>query len=158
MLQYQTMLFSGPVIPFVPPHLPDDIDIINFNGGGVPGPQGPTGPQGIQGPTGPQGIQGPTGTTGNLTTTSTGSSYQATTEDCYIGVHSKEPTIITLPPDAKSGQLIIVKLEMGSPIGNRKVTIIPPGMSLIDGDSTVTLQNPWEVVRLLYHNKNWFKI
>ena len=47
---------------------------------------------------------------------------------------------------------------MGSPIGNRKVTIIPPIGTTIDGLSSIVLQNPYETVTVLFHKGNWFKI
>lgn len=130
---------------------------------GPPGAQGEPGTPGIQGEPGaqgPQGIQGEPGPPGTtiLPTVNTGSSYQATVKDCYIGVNSKEATTITLPSNAQPGQYFIVKLEMGSPIGNRKVTIIPPGTTTINGQNFLVLQNPWESVTIIYHNNNWFII
>jgi hypothetical protein len=47
---------------------------------------------------------------------------------------------------------------MGSPIGNRKVTIVPSGSAKIDGQSAVILQNPYEYITVLYHKGNWHKI
>lgn len=148
---------------------------------GPTGPAGPQGPQGIQGPPGtsgeagpqglpgepgaqgPQGIQGepgipgPPGTT-ILPTVGTGSSYHATKEDCYIGVNSKEPTTIYLPSEVEDGKYYIIKLEMKPPIGNRKVTVIPPGITTINGENFITLQNPYESVTVVYHKDNWFSI
>jgi len=181
-MQYQTIMpFGWPMVPFVPQKL-DDIDIINYSSTGSSGPTGPAGPQGEPGPTGPtgpagpqgeqgeqgeQGIQGEPGPQGeqgppgpstglDLPTVTTGSSYAAKLTDCYIGVQSKEATTITLPADAENGKFYIIKLEIGAPIGNRKVTIIPPGSTKINGENFLVLQNPYESIQLIYHNNNWF--
>lgn len=168
-----------PVVPVFLPSLGTDNDLfINYSGTSQPGPQGPVGPSGPPGPQGDQGIQGvpgepgltgppgvpgepgpqgPAGTT-ILPTVQTGSNYSATAEDCYIGVKSKEPTTIYLPNNVEDGQYYIIKLEMGAPIGNRKVTIISPGTSLIDGENFLTLQNPYESVTIIYHKEHWYTI
>lgn len=169
MTQFQSLPFGWPSIGYVPFFLPDDIDIINYSAttatAGPPGPVGPQGPQGEPGqsgldgepgPPGPPGPSGPTAT--DYPTVSTGSDYQVTIEDCYIGINSKEPTVLRLPADPEDGKFYIIKLEMGSPIGNRKVTIVPPGTALIDGKATVVLQNPYETVTVIYHLGNWFII
>lgn len=166
--------------PFVPVFLPvrDDDLFINYSGTtqpGIPGPPGPAGPPGPSGPQGEQGIQGEQGANGKdgvqgepgpqgppgttiYPTISVGSSYQILAEDCYIGVSSKEPTILKLPEDPKQGKFYVIKLEMGSPIGNRKVTLVPPGSCTIDGKTVITLQNPYETITVLYNKENWFTI
>jgi len=173
--------FVPPITPYqyIPVFIPNDNDLfINYQGtsqSGPPGPAGPTGPAGPQGEQGPQGVpgepgaqgpqgvpgepgaQGPPGTT-IYPTVSTGSNYNATLDDCYIGVNSKEPTTINLPSNPEDGKFYVIKLEMGSPIGNRKVTIIPPIGTTIDGLSSIVLQNPYETVTVLFHKGNWFKI
>lgn len=176
------------MFPFVPPitsyqyipvFVPSDNDLfINYSGtpqpgppgaigpAGPPGPPGASGPQGVQGepgPAGPPGVQGEPGAQGPPGTTvyptvSTGSNYTALTSDCYIGVASKEPTTIMLPTVPEDGKFYVIKLEMGAPIGNRKVTVVPPGTSTIDGNAVLVLQNPWETVTVLYHKGNWFTI
>lgn len=175
-----------PFVPiFIPPA--DNDLFINYSGTGQPGPQGPVGPagpegpqgeQGVQGvpgvdgapgvqgepgPKGPQGVQGVPGAPGPAGTTiyptvSTGSSYDIKLEDCYIGINSKEPTILKLPESPEAGKFYVIKLEMGSPIGNKKVTLVPPGSATIDGKTVLTLQNPYETVTVLYHKDNWFVI
>ena len=170
MQQYISPPFGWPIVTYLPP-LPDDIDIINYSApAGIPGPQGPQGEPGVAGPQGepgppgepgPQGPQGepgspgPAGTFGLLPTTNTGSSYRVKLTDCYIGVQSRDPTTITLPSAPPNGFLLIVKVEMGAPIGNRKVTIVPGNSSTIDGQEYLILQNPWEKVMLVYNN-SWY--
>lgn len=169
MMQYQSQPFGWPFVPFLPA---GDVDIINYTAPvGTQGPPGPAGPTGPAGPAGPQGEPGQSGLEGDpgppgppgpqtltLPVLNTGSSYNITLEDCYIGVNSKEPTTLKLPSDPEPGKYYIIKLEMGSPIGNRKVTLIPPGTTLIDGKATVVLQNPYETITVIYNNDNWFII
>lgn len=177
-MQQQFMPFGWPMVPFVPtlPSASlDDIDIINYTAGGPTGPQGatgpqgepgptgpqgsstetgPTGPQGVQGPTGPQGDTGPTGPTGPsaaaglVNTIVVSEDYTAKLTDFYIGVDSQGPVTITLPDSAPKGTQYIVKLQMGAPIGNRKVTV-KSGNS-IDNVNTVILTNPYEALQVLY--------
>lgn len=177
-MQYQSQPFGWPFVPFLPA---GEIDIINYTAPvgtvgppGPPGPPGPAGAQGEPGPAGPQGEPGqsglegdpgppgppgPAGATGtDYPTTSTGSDYQVTLDDCYIGINSKEATVLRLPSNPLDGKFYIIKLEMGSPIGNRKVTLVPPGAALIDGKATLVLQNPYETVTVIYHLGNWFII
>lgn len=118
---------------------------------------GPAGPQGDIGPQGPQGPQGPPGTFGNIPTLTTSTSYQVTLDDCYIGVDSTEPTTIMLPANPHNGFLVIIKLQMPAPIGNRKVIVAPPSNATIDGQDVLVLQNPWETVTLVFNN-DWFVV
>lgn len=133
----------------------DDVDIINYTAAAQAGPPGPPGPAGDTGPAGPPGLAG--GFNGTINVANTGSSYQATNTDTYIGVNSDEPTLITLPLTPEPGQIIIVKLEMDAPIGNRKVTIMPPGTLTIDGENFLVLQQPWESATIIYNN-NWYTV
>lgn len=125
---------------------------------GDTGAQGPTGPQGGTGPTGPTGPVGPTGPTGpscSCNAILVSSSYTATANDYYIGVNSTSPTTITLPPNANNCTQIIVKAEMGPPLGNRKVTVTTSDGSTIDGDATYVLTVPYESVALISRGNNW---
>lgn len=125
---------------------------------GQQGPQGEPGPQGEQGPQGPQGETGPQGPAyeGDLTLDSTWikSDYSVLDSDCYIGVKSNSPITVKLPTGS-DGRLIIIKLEMGPPIGNRKVTIIPKSIDFIDGSNSITLENPYEAVSLVFRGNSW---
>lgn len=160
MFQYQLLpLFTAPL--FTEAFAINDRDLFisnisSFPGAvGPPGPAGPAGPQGIQGPPGPS---SPTNPDLTLDTTFTDISYTCTLQDCYIGVNSNGPTTITLPCDAGDGMVIIVKAEMGPPLGNRKVTVNTCDGSLIDGDTKYILTIPYEVVRLIYRGGNWYVI
>lgn len=86
------------------------------------------------------------------------SNYAATTEDCYIGVDSKKPVIITLPAVPEDGKIIIVKAEMKPPIGNRKITIEASDGSSIDGYSKHMIQVSHESVKLIYRGHSWHEI
>jgi len=165
--------------PTVAPLFPmGDTDVIVYNTGGAPGatgpqgppgPAGPDGPQGLQGPEGPEGPRGPSGLIGpqgpegpsgecdcNTNTTLISTDYLVKNpSDYYIGVMCDNPITVTLPPNPQEGYQVIVKLEMGPPIGNRKVTITTNDGSLIDDVSSVTLKTPYEVIRLLYRGGNW---
>lgn len=167
-MQQQIMPFGWPMVPFVstfPVNL-DDIDIINYTSNGSPGPAGPAGPAGPQGEPGvpgPQGLQGDTGPTGpqgepgpigpegpalNRNTVIVSHDYTATCEDYYIGVDSTGPVTITLPEEAPRGTQYIIKLQMGAPIGTRKVTV--KSSSNIDNVNTLILTNPYESLQVLF--------
>jgi hypothetical protein len=120
---------------------------------GSPGPtgnsgqQGNTGPQGATGPTGPTGPQGAAGTTiGNTVVVC--EDYTAKLTDYYIGVDNEKPVTITLPEEAPDGTEYIVKLQIGAPVGNRKVTV--KSGSTIDNVNTVILTNPYEALQVIY--------
>lgn len=130
---------------------------------GPPGPPGPSGPPGEQGPQGEPGPIGPPGPPGECTCECTAIlvSENYTVEDniYYVGVNSSGPTTITLPvcdlADNECRELII-KAEMGPPLGNRKVTIVPQGTSTIDGAISYVMEVPWQSVNLLCRGGNWF--
>ena len=129
---------------------------------GITGDTGPTGPQGITGdtgPTGPQGDIGPTGPTGPtgpaavaalVNTVVVSEDYTAKLTDFYIGVDSKGPVTITLPDDPPKGTQYIVKLQMGAPIGTRKVTV--KSGTNIDSTNSVILTNPYEAFQVLFQS------
>lgn len=112
------------------------------------------GPQGPQGEPGPQGPQGETCSGDILPTISITTNYTATVNDVYIGVKPSQPTILTLPKST-DGKLVIIKLESGPPIGNKRVTVIGTGSDLIDGQNSITLENPYESLTLVYRNNTW---
>lgn len=177
-MQQQNMPFGWPMFPYIvaaPPLLPvnpaDDIDIINYNAPmgtngptgptgpqgepGTAGPQGepgPAGPQGEPGPAGPQGETGPTGPAGPggglVNTVVVSENYTAQLTDYYIGVNADKPVTITLPEEAPDGTQYVIKLQMGSPIGNRKVTV--KSDATLDSVSMVVLTNPYESFQVIY--------
>jgi hypothetical protein len=119
-------------------------------------PPGEQGPQGIPGEMGPPGKDGKDGIclcTCNAIVVS--SSYSATSTDFYIGVNSENPTTITLPPQCTDCDQIIVKAEMGPPLGNRKVTVTTSDGSLIDDATDYVMEVPYESVQLLCRGGNW---
>lgn len=125
---------------------------------GATGPQGEVGPIGATGATGEQGATGPIGATGECSCRCQAilvyQDYAATLDDYYIGVNSLGPTTITLPPNPGSCFEIIVKAEMGPPLGNRKITIITSDGSTIDGETDYIIEVPWQAVHLVYAT-NW---
>jgi hypothetical protein len=146
-------MFVPQVVPIFIPVSDDDL-IINYTGAaqqGQPGPQGPQGPQGEQGPKGEQGLPG---ICSNDKTVVISTNYQASSSDSYIGVNSQNPVTIDLPEDCEEGKRITIKLEMGAPIGNRKVTV--KANSLIDGKPTYIMTVPYKYVGLLYRAGNWW--
>lgn len=163
----QNMPFGWPMAPFVP-RLPDDIDIINYTAPmgtvGPPGPPGPAGPQGepgpagvdgipgIQGPEGPEGPQGPQGPSGTVSrnTIVVTEDYTAKLTDYYIGVNNEKPVTITLPDEAPKGTEYIIKLQIGAPVGNRKVTV--KSGTNIDNVTTIILTNPYEALQVLFQS------
>ena len=144
-------------------------------------PPGPTGPQGDQGPTGPSGPPGPSGPSGEsgtpgesgptgptgppgectckCSTTLVSQDYTAKMDDYYIGVNSSGPVTITLPSNCTDCQQIIVKAEMGPPLGNRKVSIITTGTTYIDGVvQEYVIEVPFQSVQFLCRDGNWYII
>ena len=122
-------------------------------GGGASGATGATGPEGPPGPA------GATGATGNCSCQCSArlvsQDYVATVDDYYIGVNSLGPTTITLPNNPPDCTEIIVKAEMGPPLGNRKVTVAAPPGSNIDGSSTYVIEVPYQSVNVLSRGGTW---
>lgn len=132
---------------------------------GPEGPQGDTGPEGPSGPSGepgPQGEQGPAGPPGppgecscKCKTILVSQDYAAQMDDYYIGVISNGPTTITLPADCSDCHKIIVKAEMGAPLGNRKVTIVVEDDGLIDGEPKYVIEVPYQSLNVLCRGGEW---
>ena len=138
---------------------------------GPAGPQGEVGPAGPQGETGPQGPIGPPGPPGPSpspddddddrspsNTVVVKDNYTASQSDAYIGVDSTKPVTILLPREPILGTTYVVKLQMASPIGNKKATIKAIDGTKIDGKSSIVLENPYESVSIIYNNNGWFII
>ena len=125
---------------------------------GLEGPPGPEGPQGPKGPKGAKGDQGPPGEPYNRSCIVVSEDYQATCDDYYIGVDSEDPVTITLPEDCEDCCELVIKAEMGPPLGNRKVTIITSDGSFIDGDDDYVITVPFAFVRLICSGSNWYTI
>lgn len=128
---------------------------------GPPGPAGPAGPAGAEGPAGPAGPPGPSGSSALIKDTACRlviEDYEATEQDCYLGVNSKDAVTIALPPKPSYCQTIIVKAEMGPPLGNRKIKIITSDGSDIDGSSSYTITQPYGTVTVRWRAGNWWII
>ena len=143
----------GPIGPVGPPGPEGPAGVTGPPG--VTGPSGgPTGATGIAGPTGAQGEIGPAGPTGpagggalpNAVVVS--EDYTVQLNDYYIGVNNEKPITITLPDEPPRGTQYIIKLQIGSPVGNRKVTV--KGGSQIDSVSMIVLTNPYESLDILF--------
>lgn len=125
---------------------------------GMPGPRGPKGPPGPAGPIGDQGPPGPPGWCEgcyNETVLTAGPEYNCNPDDFYIGVDGKGPTKVSLPTGVSDGKIIIVKVEMGPPIGKRKVTVLTVDGSTIDGEFEYIMETPYDVVRMLCRGGDW---
>lgn len=124
-----------------------------------PCPPGPPGPEGPPGPPGPPGPEGPPGANGECNCTCSAilvsSDYTASCNDYYIGVNSNNAVTITLPPECNTCCQIIVKAEMGPPLGNRKVTITTSDGSFIDGANSYVMTIPYESVQLICRGGDW---
>jgi len=103
----------------------------------------------------PEGVISVSSFSGGCNTILVGEDYECESDDCYIGVHSIGPVTVSLPVDISDGHQIVVKAEMGPPIGNRKVTINTLDGSLIDDDPTCVLSVPYESVHLIYRGAAW---
>ena len=141
-------------------------------GEGIQGLQGPAGSssegiqgiQGIQGLIGAsgwgtQGIQGIQGTSScTCTAILVSIDYTATCDDYYIGVNSDGPVTITLPYECRECCQLVIKAEMGPPLGNRKITITSPN-GLIDGVvQDYIIEVPFQSVHLFCRAGNWYVI
>lgn len=138
---------------------------------GPTGPEGPTGPSGPTGPTGeagepgasgPTGPTGPTGPSGECACECkrllVSEDYTAQVDDYYIGVNSTGPVTITLPADCLNNCEIVVKAEMGAPLGNRKITIVTGDAALIDGLEEYVIEVPYQSVNLICRGGDWWII
>lgn len=127
---------------------------------GLGGSSGEVGSQGLQGLDGPVGPIGPPGEcTCQCKAILVSEDYTADSSDYYIGVNSDGPTVIELPCDVRDCLEIIVKAEMGPPLGNRKITIIPCQDSTackIDGEDSYVIEVPYQSVNLIYRGGNWW--
>ena len=120
---------------------------------------GPPGPPGEQGPPGPQGPQGEPGVcTCKCKSILVSEDYTATCDDYYIGVNSDEPVTITLPENCTDCCEIIVKAEMGPPLGNRKVTVTTSDGALIDGADDYIITTPYGAINVICRDGDWYII
>lgn len=159
-INYTSLNTPGPIGPAGPPGPQGDPGLQGTQGlRGDPGPtgtQGDPGAQGVKGDTGatgPQGEPGPIGPQGpsgsvSRNTVIVSSDYTVLTTDYYIGVQAEGPVTITLPDDAPKGTEYIVKLQMGAPLGNRKVTV--KSGTNIDNVNMIILTNPYEALQVLF--------
>jgi hypothetical protein len=120
---------------------------------GPPGPQGPPGPPGEQGPPGPPGEPGVC--TCRCKSILVTDDYTATCDDYYIGVNSNEPVTISLPENCTDCCEIIVKAEMGPPLGNRKVTVKTSDGAFIDGADDYIITVPYGTVYVICRGGDW---
>lgn len=86
------------------------------------------------------------------------SSYSIQSSDYYIGVNSTGPTTITLPASPEDCLKFVIKLQMGAPIGNRKVTVIPQSPATIDGQTSYVMTVPYESVTVISNSGEWWII
>jgi hypothetical protein len=103
----------------------------------------------------PEGVISVGGSEAGCNTILVKADYESTSDDCYIGVNSSGPVTITLPVVVSDGHQIVVKSEMGPPVGNRKVTIATADGSLIDGNPTCVLSVPYESIHLIFRGFEW---
>lgn len=127
-----------------------------------PGPVGPSGPPGNDGPPGPPGLDGPIGPQGppgictcKCSTRLVTENYSATCNDYYIGVNSEGPITVSLPEECSDCCELIIKAEMGPPLGNRKVTIQATGASYIDGTDKYVIEVPYQSVNIICRDGDW---
>lgn len=136
---------------------------------GPTGPTGPTGPSGEIGPTGSVGETGPVGSTGPMGPTGPGceckailitDDYTVQPDDFYIGAQQlvKNEITVTLPADPPDCRKLCIKLELGPPIGNRKLTILAASGGTIDGSPSQVLTVPWEGICLISRGGDWYII
>lgn len=126
------------------------------------GPPGPTGEVGEPGPPGPTGPQGPPGKDGECSCKCqrivVSEDYNVKVDDYYIGVSSAGPVTITLPGDCEGLCEVIIKAEMGPPLGNRKITVVAENDAKIDNADKYVMEVPYESVKLICRDGNWWII
>lgn len=155
----------GPVGPPGPPGPPGEQGIPGPQGEpGIPGPQGEQGISGSVGPQGEPGTQGPVGPPGPPGSSSecincsdyilAEKDYSVKSTDYYIGVKVTKPTSIILPSVPIEGKIYIIKLEMPPPVGNKKVTVKGNG-KLVDGQTSVVLENAYESITIIFRGDGW---
>ena len=113
-------------------------------------PPGPPGPPGEPGPPGPPGK-----CTCKCKSILVSEDYTATCDDYYIGVNSDVPVTIILPENCTDCCEIIVKAEMGPPLGNRKVTVTTTDGSYIDGTDKYVMEVPYQSVNIICRGGDW---
>lgn len=87
--------------------------------------------------------------------------YTATMDDYYIGVKSEDSVTITIPCDCDDGHEIVVKSEMKEPLNNRSITIISmddENLCSIDGELEYIIELPYQSVRFVCRDNNWWII
>lgn len=183
-MQYQTMPFGWPIPQYLPlPPIIEDNDLfINsvVTGGGIPGPQGVgvadaevTDNPGdliitltdgtvinagnVVGPPGPQGPAGPSGSVTRNTRTIIDSDV-ATASDYYIGADLLDEAELLLPSTVSPGTEYVIKLEYGSPVGNRKLKVVAQSPAHINGSANITMTTPYQILRVIYNDQNWWVI
>jgi hypothetical protein len=142
---------SYPIFPLLPIGS-DDINVINYINRP---PRQPC--QTEPGPEGPPGPPGPAGSFKILPIVIT-SNHEAGSPYNYIGANLAEESTLTLPLDPIDGTTYVIKLQMGPPIGNRKLKIVPQGGSKIDGLTQLILTVPYQYVTLTYVSGEWYSI
>ena len=131
---------------------------------GIQGATGITGVTGQTGSSGSTGIQGATGITGatgpgfECATKTVSDDYTIVVTDYYIGVDADEAVTIKLPKKPEDCLEYIIKAQMGPPLGNRKVTIVPQGTATIDGLIEYEMTIPYESVTVISNDGNWWII
>lgn len=183
-MQQQLMPFGWPLFPHVPINPLDDIDIINYTAPAQPGPPGPPGPTGSDGVSvvgaevspnpgnlvitlsdgteidagsviGPPGPPGPAGGSVCATTTITGN-YTADASNCYIGAVLQDEAELILPNSVPPGTTYTIKLEYGSPVGNRKLKVTPQSPAQLNGSGSITMTTPYQSIKVIFNNQNWW--
>ena len=150
--QIPSTRFSLPYLPL--PYIPtvpfiDDSDIF-INSSIV----GPPGPPGAPGPPGPEGPQGDPGTPGLVpVTVVTTTPYVATLTDYFLAVNVASAASIVLP-NSPLGTVFIVKDIDGDAAAN-PITVIPTGVTLIDGAASATINVPYGAIQLVFNGTEW---
>jgi hypothetical protein len=103
----------------------------------------------------PEGVISVSSPASGCNTILVGEDYECESDDCYIGVNSVGPVTISLPVDISDGHQIVIKAEMGAPIGNRKVTLVTLDGSLIDDSPSFVLTVPYESVHVIRRGFAW---
>lgn len=116
----------------------------------------------ITGPPGPKGDRGPPGLPGfhscECKTTTIVDDYIASIDDYYIGCVNNTSINITLPPHPDRAIELVIKRQLESSTVHGLVSVETADGSLIDGQRSHTIRNPFGVLRIVWNSNNWFTI
>ena len=106
----------------------------------------------------PDGVISVSGSSPSCRAINVSTDYIVQSGDYYIGVTAPVSVTIYLPPDPADCIQLIIKADMGAPLGNRKVIVVAQGSATIDDEPSKVLTVPYESINLISQGGNWHVI